>query len=379
MGTLMIIICFIAGVYFIKQILESPDDNHSNRIYKVGLSSHKSKDLSKKFSHVTINSHIEYENLPLPVVHYPKHGGGFISFSQTKHDEPYLCSCSERAVVNCIALHDHRTSWKSLETCPEDWFNDPLSRAPLGNSDFPDVIAKKSLKYKNDPIKTVKFKPHLCHRCNEITPSFIYPGENSFQKSYGWYIIQNIYRSGVMRNFCWFLPNVCPKEIQDMIHGFFGYGCKLRKRRNIAYYVNASMISNAVEIKEREIFNFFENETRKELGFKKIGDGWISETTLYSIICQILPNEKIIRHYRPDWLNGLELDIYIPRLKTGIEYQGQQHFIPIEHWGGEKAFRKLQKRDMQKAKICEKENIRLITIDYDEPLTEKHIRSIIEA
>jgi len=33
-----------------------------------------------------------------------------------------------------------------------------------------------------------------------------------------------------------------------------------------------------------------------------------------------------LRHYRPDFLQGLELDIFIDELKIGMEYQGIQHF-----------------------------------------------------
>ena len=65
----------------------------------------------------------------------------------------------------------------------------------------------------------------------------------------------------------------------------------------------------------------------------------------------ILYNHKILRHYRPDWLDRLELDIYIPSLKLAFEYQGQQHFHPLHVWGGEKALQDLRFRDAHKVEI----------------------------
>ena len=46
-----------------------------------------------------------------------------------------------------------------------------------------------------------------------------------------------------------------------------------------------------------------------------------------------------------------------------IEYDGLQHFEAIECFGGEKAFKKIQKRDKIKDKFCDENNIRLIRIN----------------
>nr|WP_145401429.1 zinc-ribbon domain-containing protein [Paenibacillus xylanexedens] len=52
------------------------------------------------------------------------------------------------------------------------------------------------------------------------------------------------------------------------------------------------------------------------------------------------------------------------QLQCLIEYDGHQHFFPIMHWGGEKAFKLQQKKDKIKDDYCKANNIPLIRIPY---------------
>lgn len=49
-----------------------------------------------------------------------------------------------------------------------------------------------------------------------------------------------------------------------------------------------------------------------------------------------------------------------------IEYDGEQHFIPVDFWGGQEALQSQQERDEKKNKWCKENNIRLIRIPYTE-------------
>jgi hypothetical protein len=129
--------------------------------------------------------------------------------------------------------------------------------------------------------------------------------------------------------------------------------------------------------KKRAFTTKIENIVRQEFGFRNVGEGWVSETLLFQIVKRILSDEKILRHYRPDWLEGLELDVFVPSLNLAFEYQGQQHFHPISLWGGSNGLQNLQERDKRKAKLCAKNGISLIAIDYTEPLTENYIRKTL--
>ena len=59
-------------------------------------------------------------------------------------------------------------------------------------------------------------------------------------------------------------------------------------------------------------------------------------------------------------------------------HQGQQHFYPVEAWGGKSALRDLQDRDERKRKLCKQHDKKLIEIEYTEPLSEKNIANRIK-
>lgn len=58
------------------------------------------------------------------------------------------------------------------------------------------------------------------------------------------------------------------------------------------------------------------------------------------------------------------IDFYIPSLNIAIEYNGQQHYKPVERFGGKLKFEKQQKRDEFVRNYCKENNIKLIEIDY---------------
>jgi hypothetical protein len=49
-----------------------------------------------------------------------------------------------------------------------------------------------------------------------------------------------------------------------------------------------------------------------------------------------------------------------------IEYQGIQHYEPIDAWKGSEGLRKIQLRDAIKKKFCHENNIRFLEIKYDQ-------------
>lgn len=53
-----------------------------------------------------------------------------------------------------------------------------------------------------------------------------------------------------------------------------------------------------------------------------------------------------------------------------IEYDGQQHYKPVDKFGGQKAFEQTQYRDQLKNKYCQENGIKLIRIPYTKNLDE---------
>lgn len=190
-------------------------------------------------------------------------------------------------------------------------------------------VINAHLKDKEVELGDINFKDNICFRCNQSTPQYAFDRFGSrFREKYGWYFKQI--------------------EIEE-------------------------------DLKNNYYFKQSENLLRQEYGVAKIGEKWTSETTMFKIIEDIFNEYQCKRHYRPDWLQGLEIDIYIPELKLGFEYNGIQHYEAVEHWGGETQLLKQQRYDQIKQDLCEEYNVKLITIKYDEPLSKEYILTKISS
>ncbi len=54
----------------------------------------------------------------------------------------------------------------------------------------------------------------------------------------------------------------------------------------------------------------------------------------------------------------------MPEQNIIIEFDGEQHFKPVDFFGGEDSFKDLQKRDYEKNQYCLKNKITLFRIPY---------------
>lgn len=59
-----------------------------------------------------------------------------------------------------------------------------------------------------------------------------------------------------------------------------------------------------------------------------------------------------------------------------IEYDGSQHFIAFNHFGGEEKLKKTQQNDRKKTKYCKNNNIPLLRLKYD--LSKKQIEQEVK-
>lgn len=102
-------------------------------------------------------------------------------------------------------------------------------------------------------------------------------------------------------------------------------------------------------------------------------------------------NEKAIVNNRPNWLKNpdtkynLEIDIFLPKSKIAIEYNGEQHYIPIKfskNISNEDAINKLkeiQKRDKLKKKLIKKSGLvkHFIIFTYKNIIEYENVEKII--
>ena len=73
--------------------------------------------------------------------------------------------------------------------------------------------------------------------------------------------------------------------------------------------------------------------------------------------------------------NPLPFDFYIPEKNILIEYQGEQHYKQIDHFGGRKEFLLRKHHDWLKRRYARKNNLKLLAIPYWD---NKEINKILE-
>lgn len=105
-----------------------------------------------------------------------------------------------------------------------------------------------------------------------------------------------------------------------------------------------------------------ENLVRVESGLQRVGEGWVSETLLYRQLKKAFDDIEVVQHASPAFLGRQHYDIYFPEYKIAIEYQGDQHFRPIDYFGGEEAFISGQERDKKKRELSRKNGVTQIDI-----------------
>lgn len=86
-------------------------------------------------------------------------------------------------------------------------------------------------------------------------------------------------------------------------------------------------------------------------------------------ICEFLDGlglDYIIQYRNPDCknINVLPFDVYIPSLNMYIEYDGIQHFEPVDFFGGVEKFERRRFNDKIKNEFCIKNKIVLLRISY---------------
>ena len=322
---------------------------------------------------------VRKENLPFPYVLYSKRA--FLGFSKKPssiltYKDVYFCSCSKKAMrivfkkictieIKLRELYaSERRKYVELEMDSEkrQLIEKHRIRRIVFNLEeyFPIVMARylkgviettnRKLLNPTLLLSKLQFRDNLCHVCNKKIPTLEWYQArincSQFTANYGWYEEQRIY------------PACFRADMKYM--DFVGYRSCLPK-------------------KEKKEMKQAMNGLRVELGHPRIGEGWPRETTLFYLVKEMFPKRKITQHHRPKFLQRMELDVYIPSLKVGIEHQGQQHYVSVEHWGGVGALRKIRVRDAKKKRLCEENGVTLLYIKYNESITTKTIKEKMSA
>lgn len=190
------------------------------------------------------------------------------------------------------------------------------------------------------------------------------------------------------------LHNVKWKVIPENILN--GHGCKKcgvkkigdKNRKTHKEYVDELKVTN----KDIAVIDTYVNSYTSIL-HKCLIDGYEWYASPLNILsgcgcpqCQESYGERLIRQ----WLNKynisyefqkifkdcrdvkpLPFDFYLSDYNMAIEYDGEQHYEPVEYFGGQKSFEYTQRHDKIKNEYCENNNIKLLRIPYFKNIEEE--------
>lgn len=393
--------------------------------------------MSKRPVAVDADTEVRNDALPFPVVTYPSHYGTFIGFKREPDGDLYFCSCSREAIENYIKCECEGLTGSRRKPTPENVLNGEFPEEAkalirhAGIEDATEII---------DVLRFEDQLCHECNSvvpnqryCHEMYGTV-------FRQNYGWYVYKKFYEYGIYKPKSDTLLaetdfEKLPGEIVDVVDDDLIEDIaekamrfkKLRQKRrerdreindakkeaihelreefgdsrgSEAYYRRVEELREEYESMDplttdeqeelealREelsensarVSDTVENEVRQAVGHYEKGNRWTSETILYQLVESRYGDEYTIkRHYRPDWLGGLELDIFLVEPGIGIEYQGVQHYEAVEHWGGADGLEERKERDERTRELCEEHDVELVEVRHDEDLSEKLVESKIK-
>lgn len=169
-----------------------------------------------------------------------------------------------------------------------------------------------------------------------------------------------------------------------------GEGCPIcagnAKKTHEQYVKEVSQINDEIEV----LGNYINCNTPIQHRCKKCNYIWVSKPGHVlkwhgCPICHSSIGERTVEKYLNDHsiryirqyifedcknIRVLPFDFYLCDLNVCIEYDGIQHFQPIDYFGGEEEFAKLNLRDKIKTDYCLSNNIPLLRIGYNEDVNQ---------
>ena len=246
------------------------------------------------------------------------------------------------------------------------------------NSLFPDEEKVHYLAvFDKENMDTVLLMYHLLYT---NTSQEVFGGYSLYDYSLSWYQT-HLWQDGIVLRSP-YLPDRLAK-FQGNLPFHHNPVKTVHVRRNIEHILECGYFKSELD--------FFQSLTRVIMPFFQ---WWYTDLALYEEKDGLRANWRLARtkirtkltaelypdtlyQYRPDWLGRQSLDLYIPSLSTAIEYQGVQHYLPVEFFGGEEALSQRRDLDRVKKELCEANSVRLIEWPYSLDPTEKNVRKML--
>ena len=184
------------------------------------------------------------------------------------------------------------------------------------------------------------------------------------------------------------LTVICPKHgeftasADSLLHGHECKRCSYEKRANLLAFKASDMINHANNVhSDKYDYSLVPNEVRCDNSIPIICQfhGIFNQTPYHHVnrgqgcpFCKSSHLEKEVesflkdkmveykRHKKFDWLSLQHLDFYLPKYNIAIECQGEQHYKPIDYFGGNDGFISQKERDSRKFTKCKDNNVELL-------------------
>ena len=244
------------------------------------------------------------------------------------------------------------------------------------NSLFPDEEKVHYLAvFDKENMDTVLLMYHLLYT---NTSQEVFGGYSLYDYSLSWYQT-HLWQDGIVLRSP-YLPDRLAK-FQGNLPFHHNPVKTVHVRRNIEHILECGYFKSELD--------FFQSLTRVIMPFFQ---WWYTDLALYEEKDGLRANWRLARTkirtkltaegvIKPKWKHELSLFHavrgYIPSLSTAIEYQGVQHYLPVEFFGGEEALSQRRDLDRVKKELCEANSVRLIEWPYSLDPTEKNVRKML--
>ena len=134
-----------------------------------------------------------------------------------------------------------------------------------------------------------------------------------------------------------------------------------------------NLVKNFTLFNERALYAYITTHLADEYGFES--PKAVHEYKLYWYLRSIYPDA--VYQYTASWLGLQSLDVYIPSLNVAFEYQGKQHYEPVEFFGGKENFEYTVRLDEAKEKKSRDMGVTIYYWPYDFDVTLENVISVL--
>lgn len=327
-------------------------------------------------------------NLTYPWVKYPHSGSIVCAFAKSSEGPFFACRCAVIPLNNMKTLKQRqyiRVSELFLKSYEKNYREEGNLVSDTWNRSVNEIFWYDAERSELD-LGEFSFVDEICHKCIGVLPTKYSPNETPWEI----YIRQEYLRFGLLEGSFYgdFLEDQLNQNLKDLMKkGLDAQSAYEVFHKRTTSIMRANPTEEWAEEKywleyqrtqvEGQIRTYFESNIRRSFALDELVRGSRQEELLYLLLERIYRGKELKRQVRPPWLKGLELDIWIPELSIAFEYQGKQHFQPIAHWGGDEALMKIKERDKTKSELCQEKGIKLICINYDDPVEEHFVLELI--